>query len=259
MKPQTQSEVAFEGLRKDILECRLLPSSKIKINDVCASYGVSLSAAREALSRLTAVGMVRMEMQKGFTVAPISWKEFAYLTEARIEIETLCLAQSIAHGDVEWETQVAGALHRLTRLLERDTTEAALFNKAWLAAHATFHQALVAACPNGCLLELREMLYMRSERYRHWAVSLCLAYGRRDLKQEHIDLAQFALARDSRAAIAAIREHFILTSEDLLAAVREAGADSDDALPPRPRAASTGASAVNASSSRRRDKTDIRV
>lgn len=231
-KTPTQSELAYEGLRKDILECKLLPSAKIKIQHVCDTYGVSLGAAREALSRLSASGMVRMETQKGFSVAPVSWDDYEQLMETRVEIETSCLRKSIEHGDVEWESRLAAALHRLMRLDERDSPGAVSLGAAWLVAHTEFHRALVAACPNQCLLELREMLYQRSERYRHWSVVLCLAYGQRDVRREHNDIAALALARDTDAACAAMHEHFMRTAQDLLNAARSAEARGELAFPP---------------------------
>lgn len=230
-KPQTQSELAFYGLKKDILECRLLPSAKIKINYVCDTYGISMGAAREALSRLAAEGMVEMETQKGFSVASISWDEFEQLSEVRVEIETSCLRKSIQHGDVEWESRVAAALHRLSRMHDAGE-QVTLPGGAWAVAHAEFHRALVAACPNRCMLDLREMLYMRSERYRYWAVSLCLTRGQRDVRQEHVDLARFVLDRDVEAACAAIHEHFIRTANDLLQAARAAETAGETDMPP---------------------------
>ncbi|WP_220180933.1 GntR family transcriptional regulator [Paracoccus versutus] len=223
-KSPTQSEIVYQGLRQDILECRLLPGTKIKTGYVCDTYGVSLGAAREALSRLTADGMATMEPQKGFAVAPISWDEYEQLTETRAEIEAWCLRKSIRHGDVEWESRLAAALHRLTRLHDAGQGSGPQGpTPAWLDAHAEFHRALVAACPNRCLLDLREMLYLRSERYRYWSVTLCLTLGKRDVREEHVQLAALAQARDADAACQAITEHFLRTSEALLTAARQVG------------------------------------
>ncbi|TCT02213.1 GntR family transcriptional regulator [Aquabacter spiritensis] len=223
-KSPTQSELVYQNLRRDILECRLLPGAKIKSSYVCEMYGVSLGAAREALSRLTARGLATMEAQKGFAVAPISWEEFEQLTETRAEIEVSCLRKSIAHGDVEWESRLVAAQHRLTRLHDAGQGNGPQGpTPAWLGAHGEFHSALVAACPNRCLLDLREMLYERSERYRYWSVTLSLTLGKRDVREEHIQLAALAQSRDVDAACIAITEHFKMTAEALLTAAREAG------------------------------------
>ena len=52
MSNKTQSDRMFETLRREILACRLLPGSKLRINDIAETSEVSLGAVREALSRL---------------------------------------------------------------------------------------------------------------------------------------------------------------------------------------------------------------
>ena len=220
MASKSKSDIVYFGLKQSIIDCSLTPSSKIKINDVCERFDVSLGAAREALSRLAAEGMVTMEAQKGFSVASISWGDFKQIMDARVEIETYCLKHSIQNGDMDWEVQVAASHHRLARLSAKRDPSHLFPNPAWIDAHAEFHRALVAACPNKCMLELREMLYARSERYRHWAVVLSLSVGQRNDVQEHEELARLSLDRDDPGACAAMRPHFSKTTDILLEAAR---------------------------------------
>lgn len=223
-KVATQSEVAYQGLHRDILECRLAPGSKIKMGYVCNRYGVSLGAAREALSRLAADGMTVIEAQKGFTVAQVSWEEYEQLTELRAEIEISCLRKSILHGDLEWETRVVAALHRLIRAQDSGHADGVSApDQVWIDAHTEFHRAIVSACPNKVQLDMREMLYARSERYRFWSQSLCLKLGQRDVKEEHVMIAELAQTRDLEKACAAMNEHFARTAHDMLAAARTGG------------------------------------
>ncbi len=84
MSAKTQSERMFERLRGDILACRLMPGSKLRINDIAGSSEVSLGVVREALSQLGAEGLVIAESQKGYRVAPLSTEDLLDLTEARV-------------------------------------------------------------------------------------------------------------------------------------------------------------------------------
>src|ERR1700752_1223931 len=59
-------------LRAEILSARLKPGEKVLIAAVAKRLGVSLSAIREARSRLVAEGLVRAEDQRGFRVSPLS-------------------------------------------------------------------------------------------------------------------------------------------------------------------------------------------
>jgi DNA-binding GntR family transcriptional regulator len=222
----TQSELAYQGLRRDILQCRLMPGAKIKMKYVCDTYDVSLGAAREALARLSADGLAIAEAQRGFAVAPVSWEEYAQLTEARSEIEVSCLRKSILNGDIEWEVRVLAGLHRLLHVQDDgDALAAAGPSPAWIDAHTEFHLALVSACPNKYQLGLRNELYTKSERYRFLSQALSIRLGQRNARKEHSDLAKLAQQRKADLACELMKEHFSRTVRDMLDAVGRAGGD----------------------------------
>lgn len=210
------TQTAYERLRADLLACRLRPGERLRIADLCAALGVSLSAVREALSRLTAEGLVVAEPQRGFRAAPISVADLRDLTAARIEIETLCLRRAIASGDVGWEERLVAAHHRLSRTPARDPADPDRVAEPWAEAHGAYHEALVAGCGSPWLLRLRSILYAQSERYRR--LSLPLARTERDLGREHREIMDAALARDADRAAALLAAHFQLTSAILLEA-----------------------------------------
>src|SRR5208283_1717760 len=123
MTSKIQSEQIYDSLRADILSCHVEPGAKLRINEIAEAHEVSLGAVREALSRLGAEGLVVPEAQKGYHVSPLSIDELLDLTEARIEIERIALIRSIKRGDLDWETALVGAWHRLSRLDERVPSE----------------------------------------------------------------------------------------------------------------------------------------
>lgn len=218
---------AYERLRADLLACRLQPGARLKINELCEALSANLSAVREALARLTSEGLVVAEPQRGFRVAPISSEELRDLTGVRAEIEGLCLERAVAAGDVGWESGLVAAFHRLSRTPEREPADPQRMNEAWSAAHAAFHEALVAACGSPWLLRLRGILYAQSERYRR--LSVPLAAVARDLEREHRDIMEAALARDAGRAKALMAEHIELTTRVLLEQPWSAGAPPDPA------------------------------
>lgn len=209
MSAKTQSDRVFDRLRADILACRLLPDRKLRINELAESSGVSQGAVREALSRLGAEGLVIAESQKGYRVAPLSAEDLRDLTEARVEIERIVLSRSVARGDLEWETNLVAAWHRLSKISERLAEDPHVLEQ-WAAAHAGFHQALVAACGSNKLLQIRSQLYQQSERYRRYSGVVA---RERDVCAEHQRLFDAAIARDAAAATKAITEHLRLTTE----------------------------------------------
>ena len=212
----TQADLAYEALLAEILECRLAPGAKIIIIEIAGRLGFSPGAVREALSRLAAEKWTVATAQKGYSVTPVSADELKDLTRTRITIEQLCLRAAITHGDVEWETHLVAAYHRLHRIPMMDASPRV--NPAWASAHTTFHAALVAGCDSPWMLTLRSMLYAQSERYRH--LSAALARENRDVDAEHKRILDACLAREPERACSAIDDHLQQTAKILLTSPR---------------------------------------
>lgn len=208
----TQTRFACDRVREQILSCRLLPGAKLKIAALAKELHVSPGAVREALAMLESEAFVVSEPQRGYRVSSVSVRSLNDLLEARIQIDSLCLSESIRHGDVEWESRIAAAWHRLSRVRERD--ERGLLNERWIDAHAEFHRALMAACPNEWLLRLREMLYHQSERYRR--LTAPLVKEKRNVQEEHRALSEAVLQRNVPKAVRLLTSHLQTTARGLL-------------------------------------------
>jgi DNA-binding GntR family transcriptional regulator len=213
MASETQSDRVFGSVRADILGCRLMPGGKLRINELAERHDVSLGAVREALSRLAAEGLAVAESQKGFRVAPLSSEDFRDLTDARVEIETLTLKRSIAKGDVEWESQLVAAWHRLSRTSMQLADDPKLYSDEWSLAHREFHRALVAACGSEKLLAIRSQLYEQAERYRRYSGVI---EKDRDVAAEHKRLFEATIARDPAAAAREMSAHLWLTADIII-------------------------------------------
>jgi GntR family carbon starvation induced transcriptional regulator len=207
------TSLAFERLREDILSGCLGPSERLRIQALSERYQIGATAIREALSRLTTDGLVEAEDQRGFTVASVSREELLDLTQTRVQVEQMALRMAVAHGDVEWESQVLSSLHRLSRIQSEPVTANAI--AAWSLAHRQFHEALLAGCGSPWTLRLCRLLYDQTERYRNLSVQGGQERGR-DLGKEHRELMEAALARDADALCSLIEAHFRETTNIIL-------------------------------------------
>lgn len=210
------TETVYAALRADLLACRLPPGQKLKIDELCRRLEAGSSAVREALSRLASEGLVDSEPQRGFRVKPLSLGELVDLTNTRIQIEGLCIRNSLAHGDLEWEAALVAALHRLSGTPVQAEGDPRRYNDAFAEVHGAFHQAVVAACRSPWLLKLRSLLFVQHERYRR--LSRPLARVERDLNTEHGGIAAAATARDAERTVALMDAHLRTTARIIIEA-----------------------------------------
>lgn len=213
MSSSTRAALAYEELRRDILNGRYEPGSRLRLEELSERYAVSSSVLREVLPRLVGQGLALQLPQQGFRVMSISTVDLHQLTEARVVVETLVLRQSLAHGDADWEAQVVATHHRLSRTPHILPTGD--INEEWAVAHNRFHNALLAGCANERLRGIAASLRDSAEVYRHWSKSSAKVQ-QRDIAGEHLALQDLAIKRDVKAATQALRRHIELTTELLL-------------------------------------------
>ena len=211
---RTQSSALVERVRADIVAGALAPSARLKLPDLAERYQSGINPLREALARLSATGLVLLEDQKGFRVAPVSREDLLDLTSVRTDIECLALRQSIAHGDVEWEARVIATHHRLTRMKLIAASNPKRLSDAWETIHQDFHQALISACQSRWLIQFHNQLAEQSARYRRLAIDF--ATSKRDIAGEHVDIVKTVLNRDADRACQLIRAHFARTTDIVL-------------------------------------------
>jgi GntR family carbon starvation induced transcriptional regulator len=155
--PRSQTSMAYELIRSDILGGRLMPEKKLKIANLAEELNVSPGAVREALSRLIPEQLVISRDQRGFVVAPLSLADLSELTDLRCEIEAIALRRSVEFSDVNWEANILAAEHRLRNGHSGLSDDDA--KRVWTQNHAAFHTALVSACGSRRLLALHAQLY----------------------------------------------------------------------------------------------------
>ena len=211
---KTLVESAYDRLRNDIVEGRLVPNAKLRIEELRNQYETGASPLREALNRLAGEGFVTVEGQRGFRVSPVSLSDLEDLTRMRILLECEALKESIENGDDDWEAEVVASFHRLTRAEEQRSSQ---FSE-WEKRNDEFHEALVSASHSPWLLKFRHTLYEQHKRYR--LLAILASDPTRDLHAEHQAINDAAIARDVKAACKATEDHILRTlktDEEVLA------------------------------------------
>jgi len=216
-------------MRSEILAGRFDPGSRLSPRELATKFDVSLSVVREALSRLAEQGLAVATPQLGFSVVSLDTEDLRDLTKVRVLIEGAALREAVEHTDVEYETRVVAAHHRLTRTPFLADEATMTITDDWAAAHASFHDALISASPSVRLRELAANLRDHSELYRRWSGPFAPGEKRRNVAAEHRGLMEAVLDRDADRAVQLLDEHFNQTATILISYATTSGAADSEA------------------------------
>lgn len=202
-------------LREDIASGALAPSQPLRMESLKARLDSGMSPIREALFHLLGDGMVELEPNRGFRVAPLSRTDLIDIAVARIAVETTAVRLAIRNGDDRWEAGVVGAMHRYRK------SSASMFDSPdrlawWEEAHDALHAAIIVACASPRLMALQARYQEQHLRYRRLIVTPQVPGDAH--VNEHQRLVDYVLDRDADGAAAAVEKHMMITVDALAAA-----------------------------------------
>lgn len=200
---ETIGQVVYARIRADILFGHLAAGERLRLDDASRRYGASVGTMRELLSRLSSEGLVVAEGQRGFEVAPATPSEFREVAALRLLLEGHAVALSFAAGDLDWESRVVAAHHKLSVLenrilsgIDEDLTQIR-------QADRELHRALISACGSRVLLETYASIHDRYLRY----LTIAVIFRGEVSMREHAQLLDCALRRDVPRAIEILKLH----------------------------------------------------
>lgn len=205
----TFSDYVVDRLRLDIVSGTFAPGARLAMRELTQLYEVGASPVREALHRLTGEGFVHFFGQRGFRVPPLSLEDLEDLTQLRLMVDEAATRQAIERGDDAWEAGIVAAFHRLERQLGRFATDDEAVVRQYDAVHRGFHVALYAGVVSPRLTALSANLFDQAFRYRKLLHREPITPQK--VIDEHRGLMDRLLARDTEAAVAAVRAHLQLT------------------------------------------------
>ncbi|MGX9357494.1 GntR family transcriptional regulator [Roseobacteraceae bacterium S113] len=199
----------YSDLQRKLMTAVLRPGDKLKPADLQADYGCSPNTLRDVLLRLSNLGLVRFELQRGFRVQPTSPERRRDVARFRIMLEQEGAAASIRDGGFEWETALTAAHHKLSHIesqIERSDDYTTLMG-FWSDAELEFHETLISACGSEMMIETFNRTYCQ---FRQQMVNEERDFGAsyfRSIIAEHQAILNAALARDEVTCRRAIYDH----------------------------------------------------
>ena len=209
-KPPRVSRIAAE-LGDAIVAGRLVPGSRLNLDHLRAEIGVSLSPLREAVSRLVAEGLVVVEDQRGYSVAPVSRADLEEVALLSAELEAMALGHAMARAGLDWEGGVLAALHRAKKA-----------GGGTLGDYDALHAGLAEGCGMPLLVQSCERMRRLLLRYR----TLARYDGaERPLAAEYVMIAEAAVARNAELAPVLLRQLVRRTGAAIAARLGAFGVD----------------------------------
>lgn len=212
---KTLIERAYTQLRNDIVDGRLLPGEKLRVEHLKESYGVGAGTLREAITRLVSDALIEAEGQRGFKVAGVSLADLEDLTRLRLHIEIEALRQSIRKSDDVWRQNLQKSFEEMSDFEQPIQTDKI---HLWESLNTQFHHALIAAGASPWTLRFLSILARHGERYRRYAIGL--PNSQRDVHAEHLEIFEYAMSGNEARAALALESHITTTPEVIKAAIK---------------------------------------
>ena len=185
-----------QHLRRELIHGNLPPGTQLTLQQLAKRLSVSPTPTREALGQLEKEGLVRLESNRGFFVAPVTLQEARDLYPLLAELEGLAI-------------ELTGSLpvERFDRLRELNTSMEAQVGRpfALFECDLQWHETLVEGCPNALVLQHLQSVRNRAERYEraYMAHSGTVPFS----TQDHRRIIE-ALEHDLSEARALLRAHW---------------------------------------------------
>lgn len=155
---------AFQIIKHRILNFQLLPGVKISEEEVAKELGISRTPVREALNRLSEVGLVESILNRGFMVKRFRKKEVEDLYILRECLERLTVRLAITNWDAEKGKELRSLLDKYPKIMK--TGNLAAFSHADDDFHALIAQYSDNHALRKSLERLRDQIIV-IRRYDH--------------------------------------------------------------------------------------------
>ena len=203
----TKNKFAYERLKTSILTADFKPGRHLVISKLAKEMGISAIPIREAITRLTAEGLVTQTPHIGAMVAPFNFMELKENYLIRAELEGLATQYATEHLTKQDFENLEKNIERMRRLIAKKE-----FKKI-RAVNQEFHKIIYNACPYKKLLKIISELWDHIDRLRS-LFALVPARAKASL-EEHIKIVDALKRRDAHLAQTLIEENTLLALKSL--------------------------------------------
>ena len=210
---KSMQDIVFERLRDLILSGSLQPGESLNTIKLTKMLEVSRTPIREALNRLTSIGLVENIPNKGAYVRQLSIEQIIEVYYIRAALAGICARLATTR----LTDQMKAKMERLCD--EMETAVAEKEHDIMLSKNYEFHHILYKAADSPRIEELVAQYYSQSEQYRALGLELPGRYS--EICEEHRRIMNALLSGDKDKAEYYAREHHFNTAKRIANTVGE--------------------------------------
>lgn len=200
LRHQTLEELAYQHIRRAIVEGRLAPGQRIVAQTVARAAGVSRIPIMQALRRLESDGFVRINPHRDVVVTTLSPEEFRERFLLMAALEALCVREAAGRFSPAMLRQLRRLQDEIATARDQGNTVRAV------AADGEFHRLLWEAAGLRQVAQVLQNIWDRGEYYRYVMHARRGGFAAESLP-EHEDILRALEADDTTRAAKAIERH----------------------------------------------------
>lgn len=200
---------AYELIKRDLFEFRLLPGDDFTEGELVARFGVSRTPVRQALYRLEREGFVLLRQRSGWRVRPFDFERFEALYDVRIVLEQASVARLCGLPDMN----ASGDLPALKRIWLVPPAERLRSGKQVAELDEAFHCGLVAAAGNPEMAQIHRDITEKIRIIRQ--LDFTKDYRVDATYMEHAAILRAVLARRADEATRMLKSHIEISKAEV--------------------------------------------
>lgn len=225
----TLRERAYRAIKDSILRNELLPGEVLSIDSLAKALGISQTPVREALTKLSADGLVEYERNKGFRVASITEDDVREIYEVRklLEPYAASLVAKKASTDPNLEHKLR-ELRKTTKSIQKLTTSGKALNpsqyEAYMGIDLRLHEIMLEALGGSLLGSVLALVGNHSLRIRSFGeIATGTSRGEmlQDINREHLAIIKALIDQDGERAQETVKVHLDNAEKRTVDAVRK--------------------------------------
>jgi DNA-binding GntR family transcriptional regulator len=198
----TKTDMAYWQIRQEILDGTLAPGTSLDQEALAVRLGLSTTPVREALRRLQSERLVVVQAHRDTVVAELSQQVLEDTYAVRFVLDPLAVSLAAKFAKPE-------ELDTITQLAHMEPS--AEDQAEQLQHNRELHRAIYCSCGNEVLIEMLDLLWDRSDRYR--LITIREERGPAKIRKEHVDIADAVGARNGGLAAKLMAAHITKSHE----------------------------------------------